>query len=322
VTPAHRQVGGGRRKVLATFAGALLLLALAALPAAAEDFAGVMRAGPQGPEIGPARRQLWLIPLPGERLLMHTFVLRPPGNGPFPLAVINHGSTQNSELRAHFNLSGYHKLAYWFLARGFAVALPIRPGHGATGGPYFEDEGRCPDVDYRKSGLATADSIEAAVDYMTAQPFVRGTGVVVVGQSAGGWGALALASRDLPAVKAVIGFAGGRGGHREGRPQQNCAPDRLVAAAAAFGRTARTPTLWLYAQNDSYFAPALSQRLFAAFRGAGGTGAYHLLPPVGADGHVLIESDAAIALWAPIVARFLAADDHKTRVSRTAPTAD
>jgi hypothetical protein len=134
VTPAHRQVGGGRRKVLATFAGALLLLALAALPAAAEDFAGVMRAGPQGPEIGPARRQLWLIPLPGERLLMHTFVLRPPGNGPFPLAVINHGSTQNSELRAHFNLSGYHKLAYWFLARGFAVALPIRPGHGATGG--------------------------------------------------------------------------------------------------------------------------------------------------------------------------------------------
>ena len=302
-----------RRKALAALATSLLLIALAATPAAGEDLAGGrVTAGPQGPEIGAARRQLWLVPLPGERLLMHTFVLRPPGDGPFPLAVINHGSDQNSLRRANFNLSAYHKLAYWFLARGYAVALPIRPGHGATGGPYFEDQGRCENVDYRKSGLATAKSIEAAVDYLTVQPFIRKSGVLIVGESAGGWGALALASRNPPKVKAVINFAGGRGGRVDGRPDNNCAPDRLVAAAGGFGHTARVPALWLYAQNDSYFAPALSKRMVAAYRGAGGTAEYRLLPPVGVDGHGLINSDGAIALWAPIVDRFLRSAPIKT----------
>ena len=121
--------------MLATLAGSILLLALAALPARGDDFVGRTSPGPQGPQIGAARRQLWLIPLPGERLLMHSFVLRPRDDGPFPLAVINHGSNQNSMLRARFDLSEYHRLADWFLDRGFAVALPIRPQYGATGGP-------------------------------------------------------------------------------------------------------------------------------------------------------------------------------------------
>lgn len=293
-----------RRTIIAALAA--LLVALLAAPAMGEDLAGGhAMPGPQGPEIGAARRQLWLVPLPHERLLMHTIVLRPPGDGPFPLAVINHGSNQNSVARASFDLSAYHKLAYWFLAHGYAVALPIRPGHGATGGPYFEDQGRCEEAHYRKSGLATADSIQAAVDYLTAQPFIRKSGVLVVGQSAGGWGALALASRNPPMVKALINFAGGRGGHVDDQPNNNCAADRLVAAAGDFGRTARVPTLWLYAENDSYFAPALSRRMFAAFHGTGGAAAYHVLPPLDAEGHFLIASEDAIARWAPIVERFL-----------------
>ena len=295
--------GGVSRTLLAALA---LLVAVLAAPAAGEDLAGARALpGPQGPEIGAARRQLWLVPLPHERLLMHTFVLRPPGDGPFPLVVINHGSNQNALARADFNLSAYHRLAYWFLARGYAVALPIRPGHGATGGPYFEDQGRCDDVHYRKSGLATADSIQAAVDYLTAQPFIRKSGVLIVGQSAGGWGALALASRNPAGVQAVINLAGGRGGHVDGEPDSNCAPDRLVSAAGEFGRTARIPTLWLYAQNDGYFAPALSERMFAAYHNAGGTAEYHMLPALGADGHIRMTGDNAIALWAPIVERFL-----------------
>lgn len=309
-----------RRTVAALLAASLLLAAALAAPAAGEDLAGgLVRPGPQGPQIGAARRQLWLVPLPHERLLMHTIVLRPQGDGPFPLAVVNHGSNQNSMARAGFNLAAYHALAYWFVARGYAVALPIRPGHGATGGPYFEDQGRCDDAHYRRSGLATADSIQAAVDYLTAQPFIRKTGVLVVGQSAGGWGALALASRNPPMVQAIVNLAGGRGGHVDGRPGNNCAPDRLVAAAGDFGRTARIPTLWLYAQNDSYFAPVLSQRMFAAFRDAGGSAEYRLLPPLGAEGHVRMIGDEAIALWIPILDRFLrSVPDERPGVARSA----
>jgi dienelactone hydrolase len=261
--------------------------------------------GPQGLQNGDTRRQIWLIPLPGERLLMRAIVLRPRGENPFPLVVINHGSSQSTFQRATFVQPTYRILSQWFLDHGYVVVLPLRPGHGATGGPYFEDQGRCDNADYEKAGLATAYSIQAAIDYMTAQPFVRKAGVVVAGHSAGGWGVLALASRNPTMVRAVINFAGGRGGHADDKPYHNCVPDRLIAAARSFGRTARIPTLWLYAENDTYFAPALSKRMASEFRSAGGHVEYHLLPAVGADGHAFIKSKDAVALWAPLVKKFL-----------------
>lgn len=245
------------------------------------------------------------IALPGQRLRMVTVVLRPPGKGPFPLAIINHGSTENSYLRAHFPLPEYPLISHWLLDRSFVVALPLRPGHGVTGGPYFEDAGRCDNAHYAKSGLAVADSIQAVIDDLTARPFVRKSGVLVLGESAGAWGALALASRNPPEVRAVINFAGGRGGHADGQANHNCVPDRLVKAAGLFGRTSRIPTLWLYAKNDSYFSPTLSQAMYRAFTQAGGRADYHLLPAFGQDGHKIMELHKAAAMWSPVVETFL-----------------
>jgi dienelactone hydrolase len=295
-----------RNGLASMLAGALVLLLLAAASGPQASEIGDQAPGPQGAEEGAWRRQLWLIPLPGERLLMHATVLRPPGPGPFPLAVINHGTSQSSFLRGQFTPSVYGHVSRWFLDRGYLVVLPIRGGHGATGGPYFEDQGRCESPDYEKAGAATADAIQAAIDYLTAQPFVRKSDVIVVGQSAGGWGALALASRNPPMVRAVINFAGGRGGRADGRPDNNCASDRLVAAAEAFGRSARIPTLWLYSENDSYFAPVLSGGMAEAFRTAGGRADYHLLPPILAEGHTFIEDAQAVGLWGPLLEKFLA----------------
>ncbi len=290
-----------------TLAGAFLLFVFALTPGPQAFETGQQMPGPQESEEGAWRRQLWLIPLPGERLLMHAAVLRPPGPGPFPLAVINHGSSQSSLLRGQFTPSLYEHVSRWFLERGYAVVLPIRGGHGATGGPYFEDQGRCEDPNFQKAGEAAADSIQAAIDHLIAQPFVRKSGVIVVGQSAGGWGALALASRNPPMVRAVVNFSGGRGGRADGRPDSNCAPDRLVATAGEFGRSARIPTLWLYAENDSFFGPALSKRMAEAFQGTGGRADYHLLPPLGPDGHTFIENADAVGVWVPLVDGFLTA---------------
>src|SRR5262249_34325417 len=153
-------------------------------------------------------------------------------------------SIQSQEIRQTYELREYPLVSQWFLDRGYAVVLPLRPGHGETGGPYFEDQGRCDTPDYSRAGRRTADSIEAALAYMKAQPFVRRSGIVGVGHSAGGWGALALASRTPRAVEAVINFAGGRGAYVGPGPNSNCAPDRLIATAGEFGRTARIPTLW------------------------------------------------------------------------------
>ena len=169
-----------RCAVRSSLAGLLLALAFTAAPSAGEQ--GEQRPGPQGPEEGALRRQLWLIPLPGEQLLMRASVLRPQGAGPFPLVVINHGSSQYLPRRENFPMPSYAIASQWFLDRGYAVVLPLRPGHGETGGPYFEDQGRCEVADYAKAGLAIADSIAAAVDYMTAQSFVQKSGAVVAGQ--------------------------------------------------------------------------------------------------------------------------------------------
>jgi pimeloyl-ACP methyl ester carboxylesterase len=78
-----------------------------------------------------------------------------------------------------------------------------------------------------------------------------------------------------------------------------------VQAAAEFGGMTRVPTLWLYAANDTFFDAALSERMAAAFRGAGGLVEYHLLPSFDDDGHFLMFSPNAVRLWAPLLERFL-----------------
>src|SRR5262249_12889021 len=166
---------------------------------------------------GAFRRQAWLVPSAQPGVAMHTAVFRPPGPGPFQLVVINHGTTQNAERRRLLEAPGFDAMARWFVRRGFAVAVPQGPGHGATGGAYREDQGGCDDADFARAGLGAADSVAAAVAYLRTQPFVRRSGVVVVGQSAGGWAALALASRAPAGVRAAIDFAGGLRGAALGR---------------------------------------------------------------------------------------------------------
>ena len=114
-----------------------------------------------------------------------------------------------------------------------------------------------------------------------------------------------MSSQNLPAVRAIITFAAGRGGRVDGKPNNNCAPDKLVAATAELGRTARAPMLWIYIENDTFFGPALSKRMHEAFTTAGGKADYHLLPPFGTEGHFLIGSADAIPIWSPLVAKLL-----------------
>jgi dienelactone hydrolase len=297
-----------RDVMLHRFASRFIVLALVAIACGGAENRERAAGGPQEPEKGALRRQLWLISFPAANVDMRTLVFRPYGDGPFPLAVINHGSTQDAESRTSEPMQEFVALTSWFVHRGYAVAIPERPGHGRTGGPYLEDQGGCEDANYERSGLATADSIGVAVAYMTTQPFVRRNDVVVVGQSAGGWGALALASRNPPGVRAIINFGGGRGGRSFNQSNNNCAPERLISALRDFGSAARIPTLWVYTQNDSYFPPELSRRMAEEFGLAGGNVEYHLLPPFGAEGHLLAESSdpATAQIWGPTLDAFLA----------------
>jgi dienelactone hydrolase len=262
--------------------------------------------GPLDVEGKQSRRQVWLVPSTDPGQLMRTTVLRPPGDGPFPLLVMNHGTTMSAPQRADFPMLEFEAAALWFVNQGFVVAAPQRTGHGETGGLFFESQRLCEVTHFRAAGLAAAGNILATINYMLTQSFVQQSKVVVLGQSAGGWSSLALASLNPPMVRAVIDFVGGRGGHFQGKPNNNCQPDHLVEAAGKFGSTARIPTLWIYLENDTFFGPALSKRMVEAWRAAGGSAEYHLLATFGDDGHFFIHHPDAVPIWAPIVQEFLA----------------
>jgi dienelactone hydrolase len=243
------------------------------------------------------------IPVAGLSRPMPATLHLPSGAPPFPLAIVSHGSDQRLEVRARMVMPSYPALTDVLLGEGYAVLIPLRPGHGPARGPYLEDQGGCERADYRASGLATARLIRAAIDHAQTMPAISAGETLVVGTSAGGWGAIALAAADPRGIRGYVNFSGGRGGHNRGRPGENCAPERLVAAAGAFGQTARLPALWLYAEDDSYFGPQLSEALAAAYRDAGGRVAFTLLPGGSGEGHGLINRPAAA--WADPLRRFL-----------------
>src|ERR1700760_4722341 len=113
--------------------------------------------GPHGAEGEPNREQQWLLPTPLADHPARAVLYRPPGDGPFHLAVIAHATTQNVLRRAQMPQPEYRALAAFLVARGFAVLVPERLGHSGTGGTYIENQGGCGEGDYIRSGPATPE---------------------------------------------------------------------------------------------------------------------------------------------------------------------
>jgi dienelactone hydrolase len=285
------------------------LVLLAQTRVASADPAATMSSmyGAFGPEGQRMREQLWLLPSGDPGVALRATVFRPltPATQRFPLVVINHGTSESN--RMSVSMPVYYWLSRWFVDRGYAVVLPQRRGHGATGGPLVEAVGDCANPDHYRSGLIAAQDIGAAVDYMARQPFVDPARILLVGVSTGGWASLALAAQRPESVAAVINFAGGRGGHAWGRKNSVCGAAGLIAAAHDYARTARVPTLWLYSENDSYFGPSLAAKLAVAWREGGGNVEYDPLPAYGADGHDIADDRAGWDVWGASLDRFLAA---------------
>ncbi|HEY2842765.1 MAG TPA: hypothetical protein VGJ09_03910 [Bryobacteraceae bacterium] len=263
----------------------------------------------------PIQEEVWALPLIHPTI---AYVVRPVGPGPFPLAVMNHGVSLDAHERSFFPQVEFRDAAMWYARRGYMVVAPTGPGYGATGldvperglfSVFYSKIGNCDHPNFHDAGMAAALLDKWIIDYMTEQKYAKPDSTIVIGQSAGGWGAIALSSQNLPSVKALIVFAGGRGGRVGGKPNNNCAPDKLVEATADFGRSARVPMLWIYIENDTFFGPGISKRMHAAYTGAGGDAEYHLMPPFGNEGHFFIDSPEAIPLWSPLVSQFL--DKHR-----------
>jgi len=246
----------------------------------------------------------------GQRGQIHLFgkLCIPQGaeGGKARLAILNHGSPAKASDRPTQNIGSCNsEPAQWMLGHGFAVVYAQRRGYGKTGGAWAEGYGSCNNPDYVRAGRETARDIAAIVDFAVKQPGVRPDGVVVEGVSAGGWGTIAYNAQPHPKVIAIINMAGGRGGHQGEDSDENCGPDKLAEAAGVFGKTASTPMLWIYAQNDSFFGPDIARSMYQAYAKAGGKAEFHPVGEHDEEGHTLWSDEGGSQVWGPLVEAYL-----------------
>lgn len=228
---------------------------------------------------------------------------------PYPLLVLNHGRATTPAGFERVRVRDFEAAARWLTRFGFLVAVPIRVGYGASGGPDVEYSGSCQSRNYPPVYQAAAVQTLAVLSQLRQRPDAAKDRAVVAGQSFGGATAITLASMNPEGVQAAINFAGGGGGSPEKHPRKPCSEKALRALFAGYGKTARVPTLWLYSENDEYFGPDFPRAWFDAFKAAGGVGEFQGFPPVGDDGHRLFSR--APQLWQPRVRDFLGAIGYK-----------
>lgn len=238
-------------------------------------------------------------------LLVTTF--KPAGAGPFPLLIISHG--RSGDKRSEYGRQRFESAARFFVRKGFAVATPLRLGYGelaAAGDP--ENSHSCSKPVYEQALNAAAQQIVAVAQAMAAQPDVDASRLVLVGQSVGGIASVAAAAMRPAGLVAAINFAGGHGGRPAERLGEPCQAEQIKRLFQLYGQgnavlAAPTPTLWIYTENDKYFAPQHSRDWAEAYRAGGGSVDFRLLPAIGDDGHRLFV--AANDVWQPLVDEFL-----------------
>ena len=233
---------------------------------------------------------------PEGQLTLEATLYLPGGRGRHPVVVFNHGSTggrvaPTATLRPS-------RQAPAFVERGFAVLAPMRRGRGASDGEHAETEGTC-NPDLLNPGLRRAiEDVDAAMAFVRGQPWADPDRIVIAGQSRGGILSVAYAAGRPGAVRAVINFAGDWTSGRCDIPGNGF--NEVTFAAA--GASTRTPMLWLYAEQDSFYSAEFVRRYHAAFTRAGGMATFRLFPAFDGDGHRLVDRPE---LWTPAAADFL-----------------
>jgi dienelactone hydrolase len=225
---------------------------------------------------------------------LETTIFKPPGPGPFPLVIMNHGKDPGDphlQKRDRFVV-----LSREFVKRGYAVLVPMRKGFSRSSGEYA-DYG-CNMTD---NGYLQADDLQSTLEYALRQSWIDKSRILVAGQSYGGLATMAFGTRKFPGVRGLINFAGGlRTDGGDCRWQA-----ALVNAFAHYGSRASVPSLWFYGQNDSYFNPETAAKMHGAYVTAGGNAKLVAYGSFKDDAHAMIGSRDGVKIWWPETEKFL-----------------
>ncbi len=225
---------------------------------------------------------------------LETTLYRPPGEGPFPVLIMNHGKALgNPRLQERDRFTA---ISREFVKRGYAVVVPMRKGFAHSSGHYADDG-----CNLSTNGQSQADDIQGVVDYLSRQPWIDRNRILVAGQSHGGLTTMAFGTRNLPGVRGLINFAGGLRADSGNCPWKSS----LISAFADYGNKTRIPSLWFYGANDSYFNPTLASQLHEAFVNAGGLAKLIAYGAFKLDAHSMSGSRDGVRIWWPETERFL-----------------
>ncbi|GBG13304.1 2-C-methyl-D-erythritol 4-phosphate cytidylyltransferase [Novimethylophilus kurashikiensis] len=225
-------------------------------------------------------------------------VFTPPGAGPFPLAVLNHGKNPGMPENEKRYRSVY--AARYFLSRGYAVVIPMMRGFAGSDGDTWVT-GCNLEAMAVHHGQDLARVIEYLVNHPDAGVPVESGKVVIFGQSMGGWNTLGAGSLNIPGVKGLVNFAGGLN-----------APDclgwqgSLAAASGHFGQNTQVPSLWFYGDNDSKFAVPVWRNMLKQYNQGGEKAEIVAYGNFMRDSHGFLGSLEALPVWMPKMDAFLA----------------
>jgi carboxymethylenebutenolidase len=239
-------------------------------------------------------------------LLLHGFLYKPPGDGPFPAVLWNHGSERRP--------GWLPELAPIFLKQGYVLFIPHRRGQGRSPGDYIMDQ---VSLAQETGGQLARDRklVElmevhledqtAALTYLKTLPYVDTKRIAVMGCSFGGIQTILMAERGL-GLRAAVDFAGAAQNWREAANLRQ----RMIQAA----QNAQMPVFFIQAQNDYDVTP--SHELAKAMEKVGKPHTLQIFPRFGKsnqDAHEFCVHGGD--LWADQAFAFL-----KANLQASAPT--
>ncbi|CDZ51720.1 alpha/beta hydrolase family protein [Neorhizobium galegae] len=242
-----------------------------------------------------------VVAFPSGDKILHGYLYKPDGPGPFPAMLYNHGSASGD-----LNTLAFDAIAPVFLAHGWAFFAPYRRGQGLSAdvGPYIMDEIRAAQASTGAEEAAetlvrllTTDHLNdqlAALTWLKRQPFVRSDVIAAMGNSFGGIETI-LGARN-GGYCAAVDAAGGA----ESWDDAPALRDIMTRAA----REVLQPVLFFQAANDVTTVP--SRELFAARRAVGRPAEIKIYPAFGdssRDGHAF--PYRGVDVWRSDIVRFL-----------------
>jgi dienelactone hydrolase len=250
------------------------------------------------------------VEIKGQAYKLEALVMKEAGApGRLPVAIVTHGQAGEVEQRERVAARSQARTAREFARRGWLAVVVVRRGFGRSEGRQFHALRGCRNGDFAPMLDEQADDLEAAIKVIGRRSDADLNQVIALGVSVGGATVLNLATRELPGLKAVVNVSGGiRPVAREGAPPPTCKPEDLKPVFATFGERGKVPTLWLYAENDSFFPGDYVRQLHETFVVKGGRADFHMFEPIGQDGHTMFVHVDGMLRWIPALDRFLRAN--------------